>query len=154
MVKVQVHAGGRGKAGGIVRVDDKSSLQSAIFSLLGSRLVTKQTGESGLPINSLLLESATEIRKEFYLALLIDRSSKRVAIIASAEGGMEIEQVAEQSPDKIITKLIHPVTGIQANQIREIGYSLNLKNGQIKQLGEILINLYDLFISKDCLCIY
>ena len=150
VVKAQVHAGGRGKAGGIVLVDDKSSLQSAISSLLGSRLVTKQTGESGLPINSLLLESATEIRKEYYLALLIDRSSKRVAIIVSAEGGMEIEQVAQQSPDKIITKLIYPVTGIQANQIREIGYALNLKNDQIKQLGEILINLYDLFISKDC----
>ena len=150
VVKAQVHAGGRGKAGGIVLVDDKSSLQSAISSLLGSRLVTKQTGESGLPINSLLLESATEIRKEYYLALLIDRSSKRVAIIVSAEGGMEIEQVAQQSPDKIITKLIYPVTGIQANQIREIGYALNLKNDQIKQLGEILINLYDLFISNDC----
>ena len=150
MVKAQVHAGGRGKAGGIIRVDDKSKLKSTITNLLGSSLTTKQTNESGLPINSLLLESTTDIKKEFYLALLIDRSRKQVAVIASAEGGVDIELVARRSPEKIITKFIHPVTGIQANHVRDIAYSLNLESDQIKQFGNILLNIYDLFVSNDC----
>jgi succinyl-CoA synthetase beta subunit len=150
MVKAQVHAGGRGKAGGIVRVKDKNKLLLTMSNLLGSRLVTKQTGENGLPVNSLLLESTTEIKKEFYLALLIDRSKKRIAIIASAEGGVDIEQVAQQSPEKIITIYINPVTRIQANQVRSMGFALKLENDQIKQLDKVVRNLYDLFISYDC----
>ncbi len=150
MVKAQVHAGGRGKAGGIVRVKDKNKLLLTMSNLLGSRLVTKQTGENGLPVNSLLLESTTEIKKEFYLALLIDRSKKRIAIIASAKGGVDIEQVAQQSPEKIITIYINPVTRIQANQVRSMGFALKLENDQIKQLDKVVRNLYDLFISYDC----
>ena len=150
MVKAQVHAGGRGKAGGIVRVKDKNKLLLTMSNLLGSRLVTRQTGVNGLPVNSLLLESTTEIKKEFYLALLIDRSKKRITIIASAEGGVDIEQVALQSPEKIITIYINPVTRIQANQVRSMGFALKLENDQIKQLDKVVRNLYDLFISYDC----
>ena len=134
VVKAQVHAGGRGKAGGISMVKDSKQLESTIMSMLGDRLITKQTGEAGLPINSVLLEEIVEINREIYLAMLVDRSSKQVAIIASSEGGVDIEQVAHDSPEKIITHYIHPAAGLQPNQIREIGYALQFDKNQISIL--------------------
>lgn len=150
IAKAQVHAGGRGKAGGVVRVDDPSELASVVTKMLGTSLVTKQTGEMGLPVNSILLEEVIEIEREIYLALLVDRGSKQIAIIASAEGGMDIEQVAQKTPEKIVTHFIHPATGLQLNQIRNIGYALKLEKNQHSQLQEILFNLYHLFVSNDC----
>lgn len=150
IVKAQVHAGGRGKAGGILKANNKSEFYTTLSKLLGSRLVTNQTDEKGLPINSVLLEPIIEIESELYLALLVDRSNKRIAIIASAKGGMEIEQVALKSAGKVLTKYIHPATGIQVNQARSIGYELGLDNDQINQFSLIMMNLYDLFVSKNC----
>ena len=150
VVKAQVHAGGRGRAGGVSIVRDSSQLESTILSMLGQTLITKQTGEAGLPVNCVLLEEVIEIRQEIYLAMLVDRSSKKVTIIASAEGGVDIEQVAQDAPEKIYTHYIHPAAGLQSNQVREIGYALQFNNKQIKQLDKVLRNLYQLFIEKDC----
>ena len=150
IAKAQVHAGGRGKAGGIVRVEDPNELIATLSNMLGTSLVTKQTGKAGLPINAVLLEEIIEIDREIYLALLVDRETRQIAIIASAEGGVDIEQVALKTPEKIITHFIHPAAGLQPNQIRNISYALKLDKPQIKQLQEILFNLYNLFVSNDC----
>ena len=151
MVKAQVHAGGRGKGGGIVQVMDKNDLESAISDLLGARLVTNQTDDEGLPVSAVLVEEAAQISRELYVAMLVDREQDQVAIIASAEGGMDIEQVALQTPEKIITQYIHPATGLQSNQIREIAYGLGLgKKSQFQQLHDILLKLFEVFVSCDC----
>ena len=150
IVKAQIHAGGRGKAGGIVRVDDIQNLYESISNMLGTYLVTKQTDKLGLPINTVLLEEVTEIKRELYLAFLVDRIRKKIAIIASAEGGMDIEQIAQETPEKIHTQLIHPSAGLQANNVRNVGYALGLDKIQIKQLGDLLKRLYEFFTSKDC----
>lgn len=150
VVKAQVHAGGRGKVGGVVIVEEGSELVPVVESMLSKTLITKQTGESGLPINAVLLEELTSIEREIYLAMLVDRTSKQIAIIASAEGGMDIEQVAEQTPEKILTHFIHPAAGLQSSQIRDIGYSLQLGKDQIKQLSKILQKLFKLFVDNDC----
>jgi succinyl-CoA synthetase beta subunit len=150
IVKAQVHAGGRGKAGGVVIVNDADQLAPAVKNMLKKILVTKQTGENGLPVNSVLLEELISIQREIYLAMLVDRASKQIAIIASAEGGMDIEQVAAESPEKIFTHFIHPAAGLQPNQIRNIGYALQFEKDQIKQLATILQNLLTLFVTNDC----
>ncbi len=149
IVKAQIHAGGRGKAGGVKIVEDLSQLASTVNNILGCNLVTKQTGELGLPVHSVLLEEVVSIKREIYLAMLVDRETEKVAIIVSSEGGMNIEQVAHETPSKIITQHIHPSTGLQLNQIRDIGYRLNLEKQQIKQLVDILKKLYLLFIEND-----
>ena len=112
--------------------------------------MTKQTGGTGLPVNTVLLEEVTSIEREIYLAMLVDRATKQLAVIASAEGGMDIEHVAEMVPEKIITHFLHPATGLQANQIRDIGYALQFNKEQIKQLTSILHNLFNLFVNNDC----
>jgi len=150
IVKAQVHAGGRGKAGGVVIVKDLDQLESTIIKMQGKTLVTKQTGDEGLPVNAVLLEELTSIEREIYLAMLVDRGSKNIAIIASSEGGVDIEKVAAQSPEKIFTHNIHPAAGLQLNQIRNLGYALQLNNKQIKQLTDILEKLYALFLDNDC----
>ncbi|MGH1538559.1 MAG: ADP-forming succinate--CoA ligase subunit beta [Gammaproteobacteria bacterium] len=150
IVKAQVHAGGRGKGGGVVIVKDVEQLEPTVITMLEKILVTKQTGESGLPVNAVLLEELTDIEREIYLAMLVDRASKNIAIIASSEGGMDIEQVAEQTPEKIFTHYIHPAAGLQLNQIRDIGYALQLEKNQIKQLTYIMQNIYALFVANDC----
>ena len=151
VVKAQVHAGGRGKAGGIVRVENTEDLVSTVSGMLGTRLFTKQTGEDGLLVSAVLVEETAQISREMYLALLVSREAGTVAIIASAEGGMDIEQIAQQTPDKVITRFIHPAAGLQPNQVRDIAYALGLQNkNQIQQLHEILFRLFDLFISHDC----
>ena len=150
-VKAQVHAGGRGKGGGVVQVMDKNDLESAISDLLGARLVTNQTDDEGLPVSAVLVEETAQISRELYVAMLVDREQDQVAIIASAEGGMDIEQVALQTPEKIITQYIHPATGLQSNQIREIAYGLGLgKKSQFQQLHDILLKLFEVFVSCDC----
>jgi len=149
MVKAQVHAGGRGKAGGVKRAASEDEVARIAESLLGRRLVTKQTTAAGQPVNALLVEAPTDIASEFYLSFLVDRGTRRVAIIASAAGGMDIEEVAAKEPEKIVTVLVHPSTGLLPYQTRRVGFTLGLERGQLKELARILSGLYRLFIDKD-----
>jgi succinyl-CoA synthetase beta subunit len=149
MVKAQVHAGGRGKAGGVKRVDNKTQLAEVARGLLHMRLVTAQTDTRGQPIETLLIEETCEVEKELYLGLVIDRSLQRVVFIASTEGGIEIEKVAQQTPEKIVKLSIDPFLGVVPYQCRQLGYKLALTEPQIKQLTEIVINLYRMFVERD-----
>ncbi|MCV6638574.1 ADP-forming succinate--CoA ligase subunit beta [Candidatus Albibeggiatoa sp. nov. NOAA] len=149
MVKAQVHAGGRGKAGGVKRATSLDEVMSLTKDMIGIQLVTHQTGAEGQPVNSVLIESPSNIASELYLSFVVDRATKRVAIIASTEGGMDIEAVAEETPEKIITRTIDPIVGIQGYQCREIAFALGLAGAQVKQMTKILSGLYNLFIEKD-----
>ncbi len=149
MVKAQVHAGGRGKAGGVKRADTMEDAAAIADSLLGSRLVTQQTTSTGQPIDIVLIETVTAIASELYFSMLVDREQRRVAIIASAAGGMNIEEVAATEPDKIITECIDPAAGLQPYQIRRIGFILGLDKPALRQLASISHNLYRLFVDKD-----
>lgn len=149
VVKVQVHAGGRGKAGGVQLVDSVEAVQQAADSMLGSMLVTKQTGEPGLPVHRLLVESTVAIERELYLGMLVDRSRERVMIMASASGGMDIEAVAAEDPEAILTEAIHPAVGLQAYQCRNLAFGLGLAGDQIKAFTRLLGGLYRLFEQKD-----
>lgn len=149
VVKAQVHAGGRGKAGGVKLVDSLSALADYADSLLGTRLVTHQSGADGQPINQLLIEKVSGIARELYLSMVIDRSSKRVVFMASSEGGMDIEEVAANTPEKITTITINPVVGLQAYQCRQVAFSLELEGGQIKELTMMMQRLYRLFMESD-----
>ena len=149
IVKAQVHAGGRGKAGGVKIAKGQEELESIVGSLLGSQLVTKQSAPHGQPVNRVLIASLSDIASELYLGLVVDRASRRVAIMASTEGGMDIEEVAATQPEKIISVIVDPVLGLQAHQSRRIGFTLGFDNNQRKQLTSILQALYNLFIEKD-----
>lgn len=149
MVKAQVHAGGRGKAGGVKMAKSKDEVGQIAEGLLGTRLVTKQTTAAGQPINTVLVEATTDIGSELYLSMLVDRSRGRVAIIASAAGGMDIEEVAASEPEKIVTVFVNPSAGLQGYEVRRVGFALGLDAGQRKQLGRILAGLYRLFLEKD-----
>lgn len=148
-VKAQVHAGGRGKAGGVKIVSSPEEASQSAQKMLGHTLVTHQTDDNGLPINTLLIESLTDIADELYLSLLVDRATKRITIIASSEGGMNIEEVAEKTPEKIISETIDPISGFQPFVARNIGFALGLDGQQIRQFTAILNSLVKLFIEKD-----
>jgi len=149
VVKAQVHAGGRGKAGGVKRVDDVESLTHTVGSMLGSRLVTIQTGADGQPVNHVLIEETCNIARELYMGAVIDRSSRRVVLMASTEGGVEIEKVAAETPEKILKTTINPLTGLQPYQGRELAFGLGLEGEQIKQFGKMLAGLATMFVEKD-----
>ena len=149
MVKAQVHAGGRGKAGGVKRAGSLDEVPVLAETMLGTRLVTKQTTAEGQPISTVLIESTSGIEREFYLSLLVDRSRRRIAIMASAAGGTDIEEVAATAPDRIVTELIDPAAGLQPFQVRRVGFALGLDADRRKQLGAILAGLYRLFVEKD-----
>jgi succinyl-CoA synthetase beta subunit len=149
VVKAQVHAGGRGKAGGVRLVTGKKELEEYVNSLLGTILVTKQSGAEGKPVNCVLVSALSDISSELYLGLLVDRSKRRIAVMASAAGGMDIEEVAATEPEKIFTFAIDPVMGLQHYQCRALGVSLGLNGSQGKQLANILAGLYRLFVDKD-----
>jgi len=149
VVKAQVHAGGRGKAGGVKLTKTIEEVAGLSRALLGKRLVTQQTDSLGLPVHKLLIEKTYPIKRELYLSLLVDRGSERMVFIASAAGGMDIETVAHEAPEKIISILIHPAAGLQANQCRQIAYALGLKGQQIKALTGIMQGMYNLFLDKD-----
>jgi len=149
MVKAQVHAGGRGKAGGVKKVDSLDDVEAVTKSLIGTNLVTHQTNADGQPIHHVLIETPSAIARELYLSFVVDRATKRVAIISSTEGGMDIEAVAEETPEKIINTFIDPVVGLQAYQCRDIGFSLKLDKKQIGELSKVLNGLYNLFVEKD-----
>lgn len=149
VIKAQVHAGGRGKAGGVKLAKTMDDVEEIVTNMFGKRLVTKQSGPEGQPINCVLVQTKTEISRELYLSLVVDRSSKKIAIMASSEGGMDIEEVAVKSPDKIFTFIIDPVMGLQNYQARSVSYSLGLDDDQQQQLIKILKGLYQLFLDKD-----
>lgn len=149
IVKTQVHAGGRGKAGGVKIIDSEHSLTDTVNSMLGHHLVTHQTDDKGLPINRVLIEQLSDIAREIYLGMLIDRASKRIVFMASSEGGMDIEEVAANTPEKILKVAIEPAVGLQGYQCREIAFGLGLEGAQIKQLGQIMNGLYRLFTELD-----
>ena len=149
IVKAQVHAGGRGKAGGVKIVKNKNELVETVKGYLGSTLVTHQTDSAGLPISRVLIESLSDIDREIYLGALIDRSSRRIVFMASAEGGMDIEEVAATQPEKILKVMIDPVAGLQPYQTRQIAFGLGLAGDQIKQLAAIMNGLYRIFTQHD-----
>jgi succinyl-CoA synthetase beta subunit len=149
VVKAQVHAGGRGKAGGVKLCKSPEDARSAAVGMLGSRLVTKQTGEGGLPINLVYVESGSKIERELYLSLLLNRDRGRIAFIASEAGGMDIEEVAAKEPEKILRVDVDPATGLQSYQCRELAFGLGLKGDQVRQFETIARGLYQLYLDKD-----
>lgn len=148
VVKAQVHAGGRGKAGGVKLVSSKAEIEEFAKKWLGNRLVTYQTDERGQPVSRILVESCTDIAKELYLGAVVDRSTRRVVFMASTEGGVEIEKVAHETPDKILKAVIDPLTGAQPYQGRELAFKLGLEGKQIKQFVDIFLGLSKMF--HDC----
>ena len=149
VVKAQVHAGGRGKGGGIKIVDSPGAAESTAKEMLGSHLVTFQTGPDGVPVGTLLIEEALSITKEIYLGMVIDGASKGVVIIASESGGMNIEEIAEIAPEKIIQVPIDPIIGVQPFIGRKIAYELNFPQILIRPMTGIIQNLYKVFTQSD-----
>lgn len=149
VVKAQVHAGGRGKAGGVKLTDSVEEATAIAESMLGTNLVTIQTDADGQPINQVLIEETCNIANELYLGAVLDRASQRVVIMASTEGGVEIEKVAEETPEKILKATINPLTGLMPYQARDLAFGLGLQGKQIKQFAHILNGLASLFVEKD-----
>jgi len=149
VVKAQVHSGGRGKAGGVRVEDNQHAVKDAVNAMLGSQLVTHQTTAEGLPVNKIWIETPSSIARELYLALLVDRVTQRVVFMISAEGGMDIEEVAEKTPEAILNLYVDPVAGLQFYQCRQAGFFLQLTGAAFKQLQQLMQNLYQLFCEKD-----
>ncbi|NVJ62188.1 MAG: ADP-forming succinate--CoA ligase subunit beta [Gammaproteobacteria bacterium] len=149
VVKAQVHAGGRGKAGGVKLVSSKEEAKEFASHWLGKNLVTYQTDENGQPVSKILVESCTDIADELYLGAVVDRSTRRVVFMASQEGGVEIEKVAEETPEKIFKTAIDPLVGPQPYQGRELAFKLGLKGDQVKQFTKIFLGLATMFTEKD-----
>ena len=150
VVKAQVHAGGRGKGGGIRVVDNAGDATQAAEQIIGMNLVTHQTGPEGKRVGSVLIEEASSIEKEFYLGMVIDRSREKVVVMGSPEGGVEIEEVAAKSPEKIIKEHVDISLGIQPYQCRKIAYFLGLQGQSVRQAVSFISSLYRVFIEKDC----
>ena len=150
VVKAQIHAGGRGKGGGIKVVDNSHDAMEAADEIIGMNLVTHQTGTEGKTVGSVLIEEASSIEKEFYLGMVIDRSREKVVVMGSPEGGVEIEEVAARSPEKIIKEHVDISLGIQPYQCRKIAYFMGLEGGAVRQAVSFISSLYRVFIEKDC----
>jgi succinyl-CoA synthetase beta subunit len=149
VVKAQVHAGGRGKAGGVKIVSTKDELADAAKGMLGTQLVTYQTTEQGQPVRQVLIEEPSDIDRELYLGAVIDRSKQRVVFMASTEGGVEIERVAEKTPEKILYVVVDPLVGVLPFQARELAFALKLTGDQIKQFTHLLTGLGKMFVERD-----
>jgi succinyl-CoA synthetase beta subunit len=149
VVKAQIHAGGRGKGGGIKVVKSLKDVRDTAKKMIGMRLVTRQTGPQGKEVKRVYIEEGCAIARELYLGILIDRSTGRVTIMASTEGGVEIEQVAAKSPEKILMVAIDPVTGIQPFHARRLAFGLGLKGDQVRNAVRFILSLYDAFMSLD-----
>lgn len=149
VVKAQIHAGGRGKAGGVKLVDSPAAVSAMVSELLGTRMVTFQTDAAGQPVERVLIEAPSDIARELYLGMVIDRSLGRVVVMASTEGGMAIEEVAEATPEKILKAVINPLAGVQPFQARDLAFGLGLVGDQIKQFTRLLGGLVKLFHEKD-----
>jgi succinyl-CoA synthetase beta subunit len=151
VVKAQIHAGGRGKGGGVRVVSDPGEAEKAAASILGMTLVTHQTGPAGRVVRKVLVEEGVDLREELYLGIVIDRSKACPVIMASREGGVEIERVAAESPEKIVKEWVSPVTGFRSFHANKIGYGLGFDPLQVGKLRPILSGLYRAFVEKDCL---
>src|SRR5579863_5123306 len=149
VIKVQIHAGGRGKAGGVKLVSSAQEARDFAAKLLGKPLVTHQTGPEGRVVRRVYVEQASEVARELYLGMVVDRKAERVAVIASTEGGMEIEEVAARTPDRILTEPIDPVIGLAGFQARKIAFALGLKDKQVGQFSALIAALYRAFIETD-----
>ena len=149
VVKAQIHAGGRGKAGGIRKVENSQEFASESKAMIGMTLVTHQTGPEGKEIKTIMIEECIDIDKEVYLSAIVDRSKEKITFIASPSGGMEIETVAEKEPEKIFTTSVHPATGLSGFHIRTLSGGLGLSKDQKKELESMIFGIYSLFIDKD-----
>ncbi|MCM3034642.1 ADP-forming succinate--CoA ligase subunit beta [Bacillus pumilus] len=150
VVKAQIHAGGRGKAGGVKIAKTKDEVKGFAEELLGKTLVTHQTGPEGREIKRLLIEEGCDIQKEYYVGLVLDRATSRIVLMASEEGGTEIEEVAEKTPEKIIKVVIDPAIGLQGYQAREVAFKINIPTKLVGQAVKFMTSLYNAFIEKDC----
>jgi succinyl-CoA synthetase beta subunit len=149
VVKAQIHAGGRGKGGGVKLVKSPDECFNVSKSMLGMTLVTPQTGAEGKLVRKLYIESGSNIDKEFYLAMLVDRDTATIAIMFSTEGGMDIETVAEKTPEKIVTVHVDPTTGLQGFHLRNLSFAMNLTKEQSKDLHALVPKLYNMFMKYD-----
>lgn len=149
VVKAQIHAGGRGKAGGVKLVRSPEALKEAVNALLGKNLVTYQNAPEGQMVSRLLIEETLPIARELYISLTVDRETERVALVASSEGGMEIEEVAAHSPEKILKEFCDPLLGLQDFQCRALAFGLGLEGTQIGEFGKLAKSLYKLFVEND-----
>jgi succinyl-CoA synthetase beta subunit len=149
VVKAQVHAGGRGKAGGVKLARTVDEVREYAKGMLGTRLVTHQSGPEGLPVNVVYVEEGSEIDRELYLSMLVDREESRVSFIASAAGGMDIEKVAEETPEQIFSVAVAPDAGLQDYQARQLAFGLELDKKQMRQFGDLVKKLYQLYIDID-----
>ena len=150
VVKAQIHAGGRGKAGGVKIAKTTDEVRRYARELLGKTLVTHQTGPEGKVVNRLLIEEGSKIKKEFYLSFVIDRLSASIVMMGSEEGGVEIEKVAEEHPEKIIKEYIDPVVGLMPFQATRMAYAINIPAPAVRKASKLMQNLYAAFIGKDC----
>ena len=149
VVKAQVHAGGRGKAGGVKLARSASEVRQHASDMLGTQLVTHQSGPEGLPVNVVYVEAGSDIERELYLSMLIDREVSKISFIASAAGGMDIEEVAAKTPEKIFTIAIAPDAGLQPYQARQLAFGLGLDKQQMRQFGDLIRKMYRLFLECD-----
>jgi succinyl-CoA synthetase beta subunit len=150
VLKAQIHAGGRGKGGGIKVIQRITEVETAASELLGRQLVTPQTGPEGKPVSVILVEEALDVKKELYLGIAVDRSREGLVALASAEGGMDIEQVAAETPEKVLTEVVDPAVGLRPFQANRISYFLGLDPTLARKASGIILKLYRLFIDKDC----
>ncbi len=150
VVKAQIHAGGRGKAGGVKVAKTMDEVKQYASEILGKVLVTHQTGPEGKEVKRLLIEQGCDIKKEYYVGLVVDRSTERVVMMASEEGGTEIEEVAAQTPEKIFKEVIDPAVGLQPFQARKLAYSINIPNELVSKAVKFMTGLYEAFIDNDC----
>jgi succinyl-CoA synthetase beta subunit len=150
VIKAQVYAGGRGKAGGIKTVNSPKEAEKAASQLIGTRLVTHQTGPEGVPVSKVLVEEASDVARELYLSILVDGTSRLPMMMSSEAGGMEIEEVAKSAPEKIFKSYNDPAIGFQPFQGRKLAYEMNLDGGKIGEATRLMTNLYKVFIDKDC----
>ncbi|MEB6264906.1 ADP-forming succinate--CoA ligase subunit beta [Staphylococcus haemolyticus] len=150
VVKAQIHAGGRGKAGGVKIAKSLSEVETYANELLGKQLITHQTGPEGKEVKRLYIEQGCDIQKEYYVGFVIDRATDRITLMASEEGGTEIEEVAAKTPEKIFKETIDPVVGLSPYQARRIAFNINIPKESINKAAKFLISLYNVFIEKDC----
>jgi succinyl-CoA synthetase beta subunit len=150
VVKAQIHAGGRGKAGGVKVAKNLDEVRTYASEILGKTLVTHQTGPEGKEVKRLLIEEGCDIKKEYYVGLVLDRATSQVVLMASEEGGTEIEEVAEKTPEKIFKEQIDPVVGLQPYQARRIAFNINIPKELINQAVKFMTALYNAYIEKDC----
>lgn len=153
VIKAQIHAGGRGKAGGVKLASSLEEVREHAENLIGKRLITKQTGEVGRLVNRVLVEEMRQIEKEYYLGIVIDRGTQRITLIASASGGMEIEEVAKVSPQSIVREMVDPAVGLQDFQCRKVAAGIGISGKQMNKVGRIMKSLYRCFRDKDALMV-